>query len=195
MSRTHTRITAAVAIAASSVLVVAAPGAGSPKAAGKPSVVARIETGKAPCSEAGGFGYLWFANNGDGTLVRIDPATNAVTARIDVGPGPCGVAIAAGSVWVDGYASASVIRVDPQTLKVVKRIPMGDQIWDITVGAGSVWATGTSSNFVARINPLGHRGLGVERQVEHGLAGRPSAAQGGRDDPCREGAGQRGDRR
>ena len=153
MTRTPIRITVAVSIAASAVLVAATPGAGSDKPTGSVSVVARIETGNGPCSEVGGFGYLWVANNRDGTLVRIDPATNAVTGKIDVGPGPCGVAIAGGSVWVDGYSSASVVRVDPQTLKVIKRIPMGDEIWDITVGAGSVWATGTQSNFVARINP------------------------------------------
>ena len=54
------------------------------------------------------------ASGAPGTLVRIDPATNAVTGSVDVGVGPCGVAIGAGSVWVDGYGTSSVIRVDPR---------------------------------------------------------------------------------
>jgi len=88
-------------------------------ATGTPQVVAKIETGAGPCSETGGFGYVWAGVGGTSSLARIDPATNTVTHQIPVGLGPCGVAIGAGSVWVDGYGSRSVIRVDPVKLKVV----------------------------------------------------------------------------
>ena len=128
-----------IALLAASLAVA---GSRSHTAAGTPTVIAKIQAGRGPCSETGGFGYVWVGVGGDGTLVRIDPATNAVTATVDVGPGPCGVAIGAGSVWVDGYASQSVIRVNPTTLKVVKTIKLPDQIWDVTFGANSVSRNG-----------------------------------------------------
>ena len=40
------------------------------------------------------------ANEGDGTVSRIDPATNEETDRIEVGNGPSGIAVAYGLVWV-----------------------------------------------------------------------------------------------
>jgi YVTN family beta-propeller protein len=43
---------------------------------------------------------IWVANSGDGTVSRIDPATNAVTKTISVGHRPLGVAFANGLVWV-----------------------------------------------------------------------------------------------
>ena len=122
-------------------------------ATGTPQVVAKIETGAGPCSEIGGFGYVWVGVGGANALARIDPATNTVTASIPVGAGPCGVATGAGSVWVDGYGSHSVIRVNPATLKVVKRITLPDQIWDVAFGAGAVWATEPNLGYVLRINP------------------------------------------
>ena len=44
---------------------------------------------------AGG-GSVWVANTVDGTVSRIDPATDRVTATIPVGPGPQSVAIGEG---------------------------------------------------------------------------------------------------
>ena len=71
------------------ILIFLVAGAMPAAAALKPArVVARITTGQAPCSENGGLGYLWASNFRDGTVVRIDPATNRVTARIKVGPRP-----------------------------------------------------------------------------------------------------------
>ena len=96
------RISLFVGIIFSAVLVVAAAASN-----GTPQVVARIVTGAGPCSETGGFGYVWVGVGGAGTLERIDPATNTVTAKIPVGPGPCGVAVGAGSIWVDGYGTHS----------------------------------------------------------------------------------------
>ena len=62
--------------AVAGVIVVAALAA-----PGSTQVVAKIDTGAGPCSEAGGFGSVWVGVGGAGSLARIDPATNAVTAR------------------------------------------------------------------------------------------------------------------
>ena len=85
------------------ILILALGGAAVAASALKPTrVAARITTGQGPCSENGGLGYLWVSNFRDGTIARVDPATNRVTARIKVGPQPCGVAIGADALWVDG---------------------------------------------------------------------------------------------
>jgi YVTN family beta-propeller protein len=128
--------------------------AGEAAAALKPArIAARITTGQAPCSESGGLGYLWVSNFKDGTVVRVDPATNRVTARIRVGPQPCGVVAGADALWVDGYGTGNVERVDPQTQQVVARIPVGPSLWDVEFGADAVWATSEFNGTVARIDP------------------------------------------
>ena len=133
------------------ILIVLVAGAVPAAAALKPArVVARVTTGQAPCSENGGLGYLWASNFRDGTVVRIDPATNRVTARVKVGPRPCGVAAGADALWVDGYGTDNVERVDPQTQQVVARIAVGPSLWDVEYGAD---ATSEFNGTVARIDP------------------------------------------
>lgn len=140
------------------IVVMSVATAAATAATGRPQVVARIQTGSEPCSEAGGFGAVWVGNYGSGTLARIDPAKNQVTGRkVRVGAGPCGIATGGGSVWVDGYLSSSVVRVDPKRMKVVKRIRLRDRIWDVAFGAGSVWATEANLGYVDRINPRKNR--------------------------------------
>src|SRR5919109_5413002 len=60
-------------------LVLPLAASASEQELGEAKVVAKIETDFKPCSEAAGFGYLWVANYGAGSLSRIDPATNTVT--------------------------------------------------------------------------------------------------------------------
>lgn len=57
-----------------------------------PHEVAVVPTGAGPCGATAGFGAVWVAADGAGTLVRIDPATLAVVRRIEVGPRPSGLA-------------------------------------------------------------------------------------------------------
>ena len=68
-----------------------------------PPVTARIATGEHPCGIAAGFGAVWVANDGSGTLARIDPKTNRVTQRVRVGRGACSVATGSGFVWLTNY--------------------------------------------------------------------------------------------
>jgi YVTN family beta-propeller protein len=63
-------------------------------------VMARIRVGRAPNDVAVGEGSVWVVNYLDGTLSRIDSATNAVTGTFKVGPYPDHVAVGEGSVWV-----------------------------------------------------------------------------------------------
>src|SRR5919109_1063075 len=140
-------------------LVLPLAASASEQELGEAKVVAKIETDFKPCSEAAGFGYLWVANYGAGSLSRIDPATNTVTGTVRLGlvSQPCGLGVGAGALWVTGYGEAQVLRVDPAALRVVKRIPAGSGVWDVIYAAGSVWATDHVRGVVSRINPRTNR--------------------------------------
>ncbi len=56
-------------------------------AGSSPPVTARVATGEHPCGIASGFGAVWVANDGSGTLARVDPKTNRVTRRVRAGRG------------------------------------------------------------------------------------------------------------
>ena len=157
----------------STILIVAVAGVATAAAVVKPArVAARVATGRAPCSENGGLGYLWVSNFGDATVARVDPAMNRVTARIKVGAQPCGVAIGADALWIDGYGTGNVERVDPQSKQVVARIPIGPSLWDVEFGAGAVWATSEFNGTVSRIDPCHERDR-RDRQGRHGAASGP----------------------
>jgi len=46
------------------------------------SILAEVTLGDTPPSITDGEGAVWVANQGDGTVSRIDPATNEVTASV-----------------------------------------------------------------------------------------------------------------
>jgi YVTN family beta-propeller protein len=66
----------------------------------EPRVVARITVGKGPTDIAVGAGSVWVANYLDGTVSKIDPATNSVVDTIAVGGWPEHIAARQGGVWV-----------------------------------------------------------------------------------------------
>jgi len=66
----------------------------------KLAVVARIRVGSAPSAVAVGRRSVWVTNKLDGTVSRIDPATNRVVGTFRVGAWPDHVAVDAGNVWV-----------------------------------------------------------------------------------------------
>jgi DNA-binding beta-propeller fold protein YncE len=110
-------------------------------AGSQPQVLARIATGKAPCESAALAGAVWVANDGAGTLARIDPRNNRVTAQIGVRRGACAVAAGAGAVWVANYRTGLLLRVDPSTRRV-RRVAVGGAPFDVVVAGGRVWTTG-----------------------------------------------------
>ena len=56
--------------------------------------------GETPVAVAVGAGSVWVANEFDGSVSRIDPATNAVVAIIRIGGAPQGIAVSGNTVWV-----------------------------------------------------------------------------------------------
>ncbi|HET7129925.1 MAG TPA: hypothetical protein VFJ93_12705 [Gaiellaceae bacterium] len=131
-------------------------------------VVARIPLGRgAPAPYGGGpltvgEGAVWAMSDAEATLMRIDPARNAVVARIHVPP-PNAAAAGDGAVWLSYPYSNSVSRIDPVTNKVTARIQVGSQPDGIAVSPGAVWVANAGGPSVSRIDPATNRVVATVR--------------------------------
>lgn len=144
-------------------------------AGASPQVTARIATGEYPCGIAAGFGSVWVANDGSGTLARIDPKTNRVTRRVRVGRGVCSVATGSGFVWMTNYRTASVVRVSPRTFGV-RRVRVGAEPFDVLVAGGHVWASTWGDGALVEVEP---QSLRVLRRLDVGANPAGLAARSG----------------
>jgi YVTN family beta-propeller protein len=131
-------------------------------------VVARIRVGRAIFAIgqngggalAVGEGAVWAMSDAKETLMRIDPARNAIVARIKVGAPEAAVA-GEGAVWLSNPSENTVTRVDPATNTVTATIPVGPQPEGIAVSPGAVWVANaggfTAAPSVSRIDPATNR--------------------------------------
>jgi virginiamycin B lyase len=135
----------------------------------KPAVIptakvsATIPVGAGPTSIRYLDGAIWVRNNADGTVSRIDPATNAVVATIRVGDGEGDIAYGDGSIWVASSEPATVSRIDPTTNTVIATIPAaGEGTWGLASTPGAIWVANhrhstTEKPTVARIDTATNR--------------------------------------
>jgi DNA-binding beta-propeller fold protein YncE len=102
-------------------------------------------------------GSLWVANCADGTLNRIDLATQKLTATIATGianpKGELNVAAGAGSVWVTSQAKGVIARVDPATNSVVAQVAVKPDSFYLAFGLGALWAVSGTQATIQRIDP------------------------------------------
>jgi YVTN family beta-propeller protein len=161
------RAGAALAIAATGMLSASAPATAASKAvAPRAKVVAKIVIPAGTGGLAVGENAVWSLSWSTWTLMRIDPAKNAITARIKVKPGnpcpqapdTCGqVAAGNGGVWVSMRTDNVVARIDQKTSKVIATIPVGKEPDGIASSPGAIWVAnhGSSSDgpSVSRIDP------------------------------------------
>jgi YVTN family beta-propeller protein len=108
--------------------------------------------GVLPGQIAFGEGAAWVANVGDGTVWRIDAATNRIK-RVQVGSQPTDVAVGFGSVWVPCLGRNAVWRLDAASGTVEAIIPAGEEALALVAGAGAVWVTNQAAGTVSRIDP------------------------------------------
>jgi DNA-binding beta-propeller fold protein YncE len=144
--------------AAVAVLLVAAVAVGLVSLLGgdghAPSVVATIPVGDRPLGITVGEGYVWAANQGDGTVTRIDPDSGRVAGDpIEVGTNPSGVRVGGGLVWVTNQGDDTVSRIAPRSGRVVgSPIGVGARPSGIKIGNGFVWVANVASDNVTRID-------------------------------------------
>jgi YVTN family beta-propeller protein len=82
-------------------------------------------------------GEVWVATN-DGTVSRIDPATNQVVDTIEASRSPEQLALGGGSLWVSDARDPVVTRVDPETGELVT-IRVGGTPLSMAYGEGGLW--------------------------------------------------------
>lgn len=70
------------------------------------AVAGDVRIGKGAAAVAVGAGAVWVANSADGTISKVDAASNRVVATIRVGNAPTGIAFGNGLVWVTVQASS-----------------------------------------------------------------------------------------
>ncbi len=99
-----------------------------------------------------GAGAAWVANVGNGSIWRIDAATNRIK-RIAVGSQPTDVAVAFGSAWVPCLGRNAVWRIDAATGKVEAVIPTGEEPLALAAGAGAIWVANQAAGTISRIDP------------------------------------------
>jgi YVTN family beta-propeller protein len=125
-------------------------------------VVARIRVGRGGVPVRGGgalavgAGAVWAMSDAKATLMRIDPARNAIVARIKVDV-PEAAAAGDGAVWLSNPSEDTVTRVDPATNTVAATIPVGRQPEGIAVSPGAVWVANAGGPSVSRIDPATNR--------------------------------------
>jgi DNA-binding beta-propeller fold protein YncE/predicted Ser/Thr protein kinase len=141
-------ILAAAAVAA----VLLLPGGDSP------TVADPVAIGAPPLRIAAGSEKIWVVSEGDGTLSRIDAATDRVigTAR-PLGQGIAGVTVGGGSVWVTDSRTGELLRVDDETGAVTQRIAVGGRPGPLAYGGGRVWVADESGAGITAVNAKGGR--------------------------------------
>jgi DNA-binding beta-propeller fold protein YncE len=156
---------------------------------GKPRITARIAVpdGAFGSGVAVGAGSAWVGvqpqkRNGNGSVLRIDLATNKVVAEIPVAEAPSRKRIAAtdDAVWVG--STGLLERVDPATNAVVATVAIPDRsisaiaadgaaVWAITIdrsNQGLLVRVDPATNEIVAEVPLGPQIAGYEDEVQVG---------------------------
>jgi virginiamycin B lyase len=171
------------------LLVLGAACAGSGSASTPRPVQAEFHTGRSVGPPVVAGGAVWVPNEADGTVSRIDPATNRVVATVRIGDPqqmqaracgpdsvhsfmydtlltrrcdlPSSVAGDARSVWTADNGSEGLARIDPATNRIVQRIALNTDVFAIALGYGSLWVTAyfNDPHEVLRVDPVSGRVL------------------------------------
>jgi DNA-binding beta-propeller fold protein YncE len=88
----------------------------------------------------------------DGTVARVDPATNLATLRVRVGEEPTGVLAAGGGIWVALRGEAAVVRLHPATGAIERRVTVARGPTMLAEAGGALWVSETDAGSVARID-------------------------------------------
>jgi streptogramin lyase len=100
-----------------------------------------------------GFGSVWVANRGDGTLSRIEERTGRPQGTLRVGGAPSALAVTTESLLVLDSARARVLRLDPRTGRVTDVVAVGGFPTALAVGErASLWTVDARRGVVARVS-------------------------------------------
>ena len=125
-------------------------------------VLAAIPSGNGTSAFVEDAGRIWILNHRDGTLQRVEPASNtAVTLARLPGDAPERMVLAAGSLWVTGRGT-DLLRVHPETGAVQATIEIGAGGIDVREAGGQIWVAAPTAEEDQRGNPFLDRLLRVD---------------------------------
>lgn len=116
-------------------------------------VIAKIAADPAN-SEGGitvGDGGVWIVTK-PATLVKIDPATNAIIKSFPLPSESENPMFSDGFIWVSSYGHDQLLKFDPASGKVVATIAVGPKPRFLTAGAGSIWTLNQGDGTVSRVD-------------------------------------------
>ena len=112
-----------------------------------------------------GDGGIFAASSPDGTLERIDPATNTILWTTKLHPWIDQVLIAGGYAWMTTNSDATLFKFDLDNGSLLKTIPTGSPDSRIAEGDGAIWVENSRGGTVTRVDlatdrtrtfPVGH---------------------------------------
>jgi len=100
---------------------------------------------------------VWVSNRTAGTVMRLDPKTNAPGTPLAVGDGsePCLAMLSAfKSLWIPLCGPQGLARLDPAAAKPPVVISMGvDHAGPVATGTGSIWMITDPAGTLSRLDP------------------------------------------
>jgi virginiamycin B lyase len=132
---------------------------------GKPTALARVDSATneiiatlpvGPIDSEGGItasdDSIWIVSDENGTLLRIDPASNTVRQKIAVPPGSFNPLYSGGTVWITGNKSGVLTPVNAKTGAVLPSVNVGPQPRFLAAGAGSIWTLNQGDGGITRVD-------------------------------------------
>jgi streptogramin lyase len=111
---------------------------------------------------------IWLVTDMNGTLARIDPATNRLKQQIKVPRGSQNMRTFEGKIWVTSMPDNSITSVDAESGEVLLSIRTGPGPHFIAVGERSVWTLNQGDGTVTRIDAKTR----VTETIQTGLPGK-----------------------
>lgn len=116
----------------------------------------KLTAGPRPAFVAAAGGSVWTANQGDGTVTRVDERTGKVVATIVAGVSPVNLAALPGAhpeVWVPDDKANLLVRIDATTGTVIERMLAGSGPAVVAPDGADVWVTNFGDGTVWRVHP------------------------------------------
>ena len=148
---------------------------------GKPASLARVDPATnaisltlpiGPLDSEGGItaseDAVWLVSDENGTLLQVDPVTNAVRDKVRVAPGSFNPLYHDGVVWITGNKSSVLTAVNARTGEVWPPIQVGPHPRFLTSGGGSIWTLNQGDGSITRVNMKTRR---VTATIQAGIPG------------------------
>jgi streptogramin lyase len=127
--------------------------------AGSGAIIGSVRIGPVPGAVSARAGMIWAGDDGDRTLLEVDPRALHVVARFRLPTDPYGVQATADAAWVANSFDGTITRVDRVTGAISRpQRPESSSEGHLALGygAGSLWSA-SQDGLVVRLDPSSGR--------------------------------------